>query len=395
MAPNLMGGELLNTGHCGELYSIGDDRHVLCFTRFDFGRKQSVMFSFNFKTMECHCCEEKVLVRRLLGGHPSPRCFVLSDQNFPATLPSSSERSLQCIKIIRVEFASLWELCNIFIDLVRRDDLLLPMGSSILIGSVSHLSKVGISAYCEELVAVSRRLVAHFSGGVYVMPCPFILCAGSSDPELVRATTELTSWLTIILGKEVAFTPVAIELAARRILASTSPTANSPTRRLLLPVSMTNSLKKVWASGASNLPTGAEAAGKESEAEIVAALIRELNNRLAANLDPEVSLERLAVSPVSKPEKFVVVGASHAGRTADALTAAGATVIKLIVPGWRVMKQKVAKMSEDLRQVLAAVGDDYTVVFQMFDANYFLARSEEGGLLPICRLITGGVPRGR
>ena len=70
----------------------------------------------------------------------------------------NSGRELQCLKIIRLEFASLWELCSILTDLVRRDDLLMPMGSAILIGSASHLSKVGISAYCEELVAVSKRL---------------------------------------------------------------------------------------------------------------------------------------------------------------------------------------------------------------------------------------------
>ena len=92
----------------------------------------------------------------------------------------------------------------------------------------------------------------------------------------MRAYTELASWLTNILGKEVAFTPIAMDLSARRLLNSASPTANSPTRRLLLPVLMTCNLKKVWACGASNLPTGAEAASKEGEREIVSALIREL-----------------------------------------------------------------------------------------------------------------------
>ena len=265
VAPNLMGGELLNTGPCGELYSIGNERHILCFTRFDFGKKQSIMFSFNTKSMECHCCADKVLPRRISASRALPRTFVLSDQNFPSCLPATSGRDLQCLKIIRLEFASLWELCSTLTDLVRKDDLLMPMGSAVLIGSASHLSKVGISAYCEELVAVSKRLQSHFNGSVYVLPCPFILSTGSSDPELVRAYTELASWLTIILGKEVAFTPIAMDLSARRILNSASPTANSPTRRLLLPVSMTCNLKKVWACGASNLPTGAEAAGKERD----------------------------------------------------------------------------------------------------------------------------------
>ena len=68
VAPNLMCGELLNTGPCGELYSIGNERHILCFTRFDFGKKQSIMFSFNTKSMECHCCAG---IRFYQGGSQS------------------------------------------------------------------------------------------------------------------------------------------------------------------------------------------------------------------------------------------------------------------------------------------------------------------------------------
>ena len=120
----------------------------------------------------------------------------------------------------------------------------------------------------------------------------------------------------------------------------------------------------------------------------MATLIRELHTRLASNLDPAINFERLAVSPVTKPEKYVVVGASHAGCTADALAATIATVTKVVVSGWRIMKQKVAKMCEDLKAVLADVGEDCTVVYQMFDADYFLAKSDEGGLLLICKLIS-------
>ena len=178
-----------------------------------------------------------------------------------------------------------------------------------------------------------------------------------------------------------------MDLSARRILTSASPFANSPTRRLLLPVSMTCNLKKVWACGASNLPTGAEAAGKESKIEIVTALIRELNSRLAWNLDLDVNYERTAISPHSKPEKYVVVGASHAGRTADALAGTGAIVYKVVVPGWRIMKQKVAKMCDDLKTVLAEAGgggrrqaeagEDCIVVYQLLNANFFLAKSDK------------------
>ena len=108
----------------------------------------------------------------------------------------------------------------------------------------------------------------------------------------------------------------------------------------------------------------------------MSALIRELNPRLASNLDPDDSYERTAISPHSEPEKFVVVGASHAGRTADALVGTGAIAYKVVVPGWWIMKQKVAKMCDDLKLVLAEAGEDCIVAFQLLNANYFLAKSD-------------------
>ena len=155
-----------------------------------------------------------------------------------------------CMKIIRVEFGSLWELCNVYMDLIRSKDLVVPMGSAILLGSASHLSNVGISAYAEELVAVCRKLFSLHNGEIYILPCPFIMCWGSDDPEFVRATTELVSWLGNILSKEVFYTPMAMELSARVILKSELPVASAPTRRLLLPVSLSCPLKKKWACGA-------------------------------------------------------------------------------------------------------------------------------------------------
>ena len=257
VAPNLMGGDLLTAGECGSLYGTGYNRQILCFTRFDFGRKQNLMFSFNPDTMMCSCCEAKVFYKRGHLGRSEPRTIILSDQNFPASLPATCKGGLQCLKIIRLEFASLCELNNIFLEILRKEDLLVPTGSTILIGSASHLSNVGISAYAKELSAVCRRLHSFFNGSIYCLPCPFIMCAACTDPELVRATTELVSWLGNILGREVNYTPVAMELCARKILESDLPTAPSSSPRLLLPVSLTSPLKKKWAMSATNLPSRA------------------------------------------------------------------------------------------------------------------------------------------
>ena len=91
---------------------------------------------------------------------------------------------------------------------------------------------------------------------------------------------EWVSWLGNMLSKEVFYTPLAMELSARTILESGKPPASSPTRRLLLPVSLTCPLKKKWACRATNLPIGAVPASGEEEKEIVTTLIKEMNLRM-------------------------------------------------------------------------------------------------------------------
>ena len=58
-------------------------------------------------------------------------------------LAPSSTRLKQCLKIIRIENATLWDLFNYFSDLILEHDLELPVGSAVLLGSASHLDNVG------------------------------------------------------------------------------------------------------------------------------------------------------------------------------------------------------------------------------------------------------------
>ena len=92
-------------------------------SRWDFAKKLNIMASFYTVELEC---------------------------NFIATAPSTAGDK-QCLKVISVENASLWDLYNLFRDLIWDRDLDVPVGSCILIGSASHLGKVGPAVYAEEL----------------------------------------------------------------------------------------------------------------------------------------------------------------------------------------------------------------------------------------------------
>ena len=67
--------------------------------------------------------------------------------------------------------------------------------------------------------------------------------------------------------------------------------------------------------------------------EIINALLKELNARLALHLDTVVSFDRNPAAPATKRDRYIVVGASNASQTADALAATSSSVVKLTVPG--------------------------------------------------------------
>ena len=73
-----------------------------------------------------------------------------------------------------------------------------------------------------------------------------------------------------------------------------------------------------------------------------------------------------------------MVGASNADHTADALKRAGLSVTRAIIPGWRCIKLKIGAMTE----LVQAIKGPCTVVIQVYDNSFYLAKPEEGGLIP-------------
>ena len=200
-APNLLDGEKCRSSITGSLFNGNPARIRLPHTYWVFAKKMNVMTSFDCRSLECGYCSEhtRVLEKRVLSRPVYRRTFVLTDQNFIAAATATTEDK-QCLKIIRVENASLWDLHNYFRDFIWDRDLALPVGSCILLGSASHLGNVGPSLYAEELVQIRQRFNTIFDGTVFLIPCPPMMVDGSSDPTLVRAILEIAAWLRSIMA---------------------------------------------------------------------------------------------------------------------------------------------------------------------------------------------------
>ena len=385
-APNLLGGARKNVDGSGSLYSAGDQRCSGCFVDLRFHQKLNIMMSFDPNDLECSCCPGKILVDHKSVLKSERRVFVLTDQYFPASARADSSRG-QCLKIIRVENGSLWEIFGIFFDTVRKGGLHVPAGSVVLLGSASHLADVGLSAYSEELCAVVKRIHALQGGCIYFSPCPMLLMDGTTSSMMIRAIVELGAWCNFMFSDTVSYCPSAMNAATGILWKRSTGDCMASSARMMLPSDLgSGTNKKKWESGGTNLPAGVPPLSPDDEKSIIFSLILDLNERLGLKLDPTPNLSReVEAGGADGRPQILVVGASNAARTADALERAGADVLRAITPGWRCMKQKVPAMVDLVKQRLEEASPGCVVVYQLYDSSFHFARTEEGSLVPACK----------
>jgi hypothetical protein len=144
---------------------------------------ESISASFDPAKLVCISCNTEHTV---IGKKPS--CFMFSDQNFVSSISSPSK---ECVNVVRIENATLIELYDTAKEILGNASL--PEGSIFMFGSVSHLSRVGTSAYAKEWTDVSALTVESWHG---IRICPLIpLIRSDCVGSIVRELNELTLWL--------------------------------------------------------------------------------------------------------------------------------------------------------------------------------------------------------
>jgi hypothetical protein len=128
-----------------------------------------------------HSIRPAIRMRGEAGESPI-QAIILADQSFPAVLPV--ETSEQCFKIFRIENGSISSMVEKLLkDIGNRR---IPPGSIVLIGSISHLADVGLSAYIEDLIEAERKIKASLSKDVKVGPLPPTTLTGIAVPSVIR-----------------------------------------------------------------------------------------------------------------------------------------------------------------------------------------------------------------
>jgi uncharacterized membrane protein YgcG len=375
------GGPVLEKCSIGSFGDTNEARGGICYYRSLMNKKQNICFSFDPKTLLCSSCSGKE--PHPVGGEGEGgerQVFVLSDQNFPASLPCEKG---SCLKIIRIENGTLNELVSCLLDLTRGRGI--PTGSVILLCSASHLQMRGVGGYMDDLRNENERLMAISRGGVICLSGIPVLSGGCSDSTAIRAVLELGNWLKLS-GEQFlrgTWAKVQNEIHAH----GKGGTFITEKFRHDMPPCLANNEARSWVSGGWATPCGVRPLTAEAEQKIVQTLTAELNDMYNLGLDSDPNMN--TVEKEKKSVKYLVIGGSHAKREGQILVERGYEVLACAVGGWRPNKTAGEEMAVQVEAALQLMSEDDVIVVHCFDNIAYMARSEEGGDLPIRRFPNG------
>jgi hypothetical protein len=141
---------------CGSFFNKGDNRVLRSVYKEEISSMSVSSLSFNPVKGVCASCPSGHPV--FGGGEANRTVIVLADQNFPAVLPSCENK---CLAIARLEKGTLDELVDFAIK-ITKNSITVPSGTVFVIGSLSHMERVGAQLYATACINAKRRLLGAF-----------------------------------------------------------------------------------------------------------------------------------------------------------------------------------------------------------------------------------------
>jgi hypothetical protein len=161
--------------------------------------------------------------------------------------------------------------------------------------------------------------------------------------------------------------------------------------KIPLPDSLRNSQReRSWSSGGWASPCGVQPVGPDLEKSLIGALVNELNSLYNLGLGTETIHDRLeSEDSSSPPRRYLFIGGSHTKKEGNAIADRGHEVIICAASGWRPNKTAVEEMVSKVEEALLEMTPNDVIVLHLYDNIAYMARSEEGGDLPIRQYVNG------
>ena len=299
--------------------------------------------------------------------------IIAADQCVPACLPAMDG---ECIRIIRTEDGSLADTMYALADTVGSSRLV--QGTVILLGSVSHLAKVGTAQYLTDWVRSRWWLRNCLGVDILILPLSPIPVSGIQGSSLIRSLLEAATWFTTLSDTESALMKVTHQHFIASNLAKIEERKWADSRQILrVPAGLdTKATVSLVSEGWGSIPVCIPPLSIAAKTEAVVLLVKHLNDSLALSLDTKPCMERSssAIERVRKGAgdtiKCAVVGGSHAGRLTAALGDLGVEVTNFTVPGWKVSKSSF----EVALNELSGENFDYVILWCLENSVYFCFR---------------------
>ena len=316
---------------------------------------------------------------RVEGG--DVKSFILSDQNFPPTLPCTAG---ECAKIIRIEDASLSELLQCWLDITKGREI--PPGSVVVIFSASHLLMEGLNGYISDLVKELRRFDSIFEGGLFAIPGLPVFLDGCSSPELIRDLWDMMCWLKHIGNLDLKRGWCALMESFIGKGGGGKEFQGNRRIKVRLPDDLRSYPSRSWVSaGGATLFNEVPPVSTALEERIISGLLTDLNNKYDLGLDTKPNLTRASAESETTKPRILVIGGSHAGRTGDEFEERGYEVLRVCSPGWRPTRAAVQEILPKIENAKTMMREDDIVLLHCLDNVSYFARTEEGGDMPIRR----------
>jgi hypothetical protein len=383
-APSLNGGVSTFGNILGNFKPHGEVWGVPPVERQIFGARQNISFNFDPVSMMCNSCKDEHRVLSGGGDYASMnrKLFILSDQAFPADVALEGG---DCVAIIRLEYGSLHELVDLFIEVTKGCQI--PAGSVMLLASLSHLSDVGIEAYTEDLNNAVCKLGRIFRGGIMILPGLTFPPAIVTNSMILRYIADLMTWSSvanIMEGGGPVLNRCYTDLRDLIVEHGTGNVQAAYSVRYRLPEKLGSQAKKKWdSSGYTGLKTGIDPLDPVQIGSILNMAFKELSVGLGLKLFSVASLH--GRPPAGEFNRNVIlIGSSHAKRMVSTFKAAGARVELIEAATWRATSDMVSLMTGKITSV-AATMEDPLLVLCLLDNSYFQAMAADGSISPHLR----------
>jgi hypothetical protein len=378
----------------GSFVNTMDERLYVTGIRTSLADKKTTTLSFDPESRRCHGCSHNHAEKmwRTRGstdeGEPTAEAILLTDQSYPPLVPSHTEQS--CLKILRREDASIMELANELLQLLRGKEV--NKNGIILVHSLSHMAKAGTEGYIEDLLMAASKLRAVLGQQIQVVPLPHLLLAGCTCPMTIRTAAEVTSWAAKVYGEDGRFLTGSFRKANHLLAQRRGEIGQQDFEKLVrLPAAATwPSNKATWVMSGFDLKMQIEPTDTMTEKEIIKSVITELRTGLALPLEQDPAFDRTvpdkgrAITGQTKLDYLVIGRTRTATMMVAALTRAGKKTEVISNQDWRLTAAYVGQLAEAAKAAVTANKPTAVIVVGL-DESFFMASYEEVHTLPAAK----------